>query len=116
LPLEDAELAVIRQGLEQVVTGSSGTARGTFAGFPLDRFPIAGKTGTAQLRSGETTLNDAWFVSYSPTDDAEYLVAVLVEEAGHGGTSAGPIARQIWEGIFGLDKKAEVTLGSDASG
>ena len=116
LPLEDAELAVIRQGLEQVVTGSSGTARGTFAGFPLDRFPIAGKTGTAQLRSGETTLNDAWFVSYSPTDDAEYLVAVLVEEAGHGGTSAGPIARQIWEGIFGLDRKAEVTLGSDASG
>jgi len=116
LPLDDAEIAVIRQGLEQVVTGSSGTARGTFSGFPLDRFPVAGKTGTAQLRSGVTTLNDAWFVSYAPADDPQYLVAVMVEEAGHGGTSAGPIARQIWEGIFGLDKKAVVTLGSDSSG
>jgi penicillin-binding protein 2 len=116
LPLEDEEIAVIRQGLQQVVTGSSGTAQSVFAGFPLDRHPVAGKTGTAQLRSGVTTLNDAWFVSYAPVDDPEYLVAVYVEEAGHGGTSAGPIARQIWEGIFGLDKKAEVTLGSDSSG
>lgn len=116
LPLEDTEIAVLREGLKRVVTGSSGTARGTFAGFPLNRFPVAGKTGTAQLRSGTTTLNDAWFVSYAPADSPEYLVVVMVEEAGHGGTSAGPIARQIWEGIFGIDKKAEVTLGSDSSG
>lgn len=116
LPLEDSELGVIREGLWRVTTGASGTARGTFAGFPLQRFPIAGKTGTAQLVSGDTTLNDAWFLSYGPTDAPEYVIAVYVEKAGHGGTSAGPIARQIWEGIFGIDRKTQVQLGSDASG
>ena len=116
LPLDDAELGVIREGLWRVTTGASGTARGTFAGFPLDRYPVAGKTGTAQLVSGDTSLNDAWFISYAPKDSPEYVIAVYVEQAGHGGTSAGPIARQIWEGIFGLDKKTEVQLGSDSSG
>ena len=116
LGLDDAELGVIREGLWRVTTGASGTARGTFAGFPLDEYPVAGKTGTAQLVSGDTSLNDAWFISYAPKDSADYVIAVYVEQAGHGGTSAGPIARQIWEGIFGLDRKTDVQLGSDASG
>ena len=116
LPLDDAELGVIREGLWRVTTGPSGTARGTFSGFPLDKYPVAGKTGTAQLVSGDTSLNDAWFISYAPKDSPDYVVAVYVEQAGHGGTSAGPIARQIWEGIFGLDQKTDVQLGSDASG
>lgn len=116
LPLDDAELAVIRRGLWQVTSGGAGTARGTFAEFPLDRFPVAGKTGTAQLVSGQTDLNDAWFVSYGPKDSADYVIAVYVEKAGHGGTSAAPIARQIWEAIAGVDKRAVVRLGSDFSG
>ena len=107
-------MGVIRQGLELVIQGANGTARGAFAGFPMGEFPIAGKTGTAEL--GESELNDAWFVSYGPTDAPEYVVAVFVERAGHGGESAAPIARQIYEGIFGLDKETAVQLGQDASG
>ncbi|HWC15035.1 MAG TPA: penicillin-binding protein 2 [Actinomycetota bacterium] len=115
LPLEDAEIAAIRQGLQAVVTGSQGTAVSAFSGFPLDRFPIAGKTGTAQLDEA-TDKNDAWFISYGPVGQPRYVVAVLVQEAGHGGTSAAPIARQVWEGIFGVDNKTDVRLGVDASG
>ena len=115
LPLEDAEIAVIKEGLERVVTGAEGTAVSAFAGFPLDRFPIAGKTGTAELDE-DTDKNDAWFISYGPVDSPRYVIAVLVQEAGHGGTSAAPIARQVWEGIFGVDKNTDVRLGSDASG
>jgi penicillin-binding protein 2 len=118
LPLDDTELGAIREGLEAVVT--SGTAASSFAGFPLDRFPVAGKTGTAQR--GETGENDSWFLSYGPANDPGYVIAVYVEQAGHGGTTSAPIARQIWEGIAalegvqGVDADTEVSLASDGSG
>jgi penicillin-binding protein 2 len=114
LPLDATEIGVLQEGLELVISGAEGTARGAFAGFPLSEFPIAGKTGTAEL--GESELNDAWFVSYGPSTAPEYVVCVFVERAGHGGESAAPIARQIYEGIFGLDKETNVQLGTDASG
>lgn len=114
LPLESTEIAVIREGLQDVISGAGGTAVSTFSGFPLDRFPLAGKTGTAEI--GETGKNDAWFISYGPVGAPEYVISVLVQDAGHGGTSAGPIARQIWEGIFDLDKNTDVRLGVDNSG
>ena len=115
LPLDAAEMGVLTDGLEDVVTGASGTASGVFSGFPLDRFPVGGKTGTAQIGSADSGLNFAWFVSYAPVTDPEYVVAVYLEKAGHGGESAGPVARQIYEGIFGVDNKTEVQLGQDAS-
>ncbi|MGH2756105.1 MAG: penicillin-binding transpeptidase domain-containing protein, partial [Actinomycetota bacterium] len=115
LPLDETELAILRQGLEDVVMGDEGTAAGAFAGFPLDQIPIAGKTGTAQI--GETELNRAWFVSYAPADDPQYVVAVYLNYAGHGGESAAPVAREIFEGIFNLDQSTgDVLLGQDASG
>lgn len=119
LPLDAAEIDVIQEGLEDVISGASGTAAGAFAGFPLDRFPLAGKTGTAEL--ADTGLQDAWFVSYGPTTDPRYVVAVYVEKAGHGGETAAPIARQVWEGIAsmegikGLDVGTDVTLSQDLS-
>ena len=115
LPLDETEIGVIQQGLEDVITGDQGTAAYAFSGFPTGEFPVAGKTGTAEI--GETGKNDAWFVTYGPLDAPEqYVIAVLVQEAGHGGESAAPIARQIWEGIFGIDKETDVRLGVDASG
>lgn len=114
LGLDSTELGVIRQGLEQVVSGGGGTARAAFAGFPLDRFPVAGKTGTAEI--GETGLNDAWFISYAPADDPQYVIAVYIERSGHGGENAAPVARQIYEGLFGIDDTTQVHVGQDNSG
>ncbi|MBA3350759.1 MAG: penicillin-binding protein 2, partial [Actinobacteria bacterium] len=116
LPLEPDELGVIRQGLVQVVSGASGTAAGAFAGFPLDKLPLAGKTGTAELSSTDSSLNDAWFLSYGPARSPRYVISVYVERAGHGGESAAPIAREIWEGIGGIDSTTDVTLSRDSSG
>lgn len=114
LPLDPTEISVIHEGLIDVISGAEGTAASAFSGFPTGRYPLAGKTGTAEI--GETGLNDAWFVSYGPADDPQYVISVMVQEAGHGGENAAPIARQIWEAIFGLDKKTDVQLGQDASG
>ena len=116
LPLDPTELAVIHEGLVDVISGDQGTAVSAFSGFPLDRFPLAGKTGTAQIGTNEAGRNDAWFISYGPVDSPQYVISVLVQDAGHGGTSAGPIARQIWEGIFDIDQNTDVRLGADSSG
>jgi penicillin-binding protein 2 len=114
LPLDATELAGIEQGLVDVVSGDQGTAAAAFAGFPSSEYPIAGKTGTAQI--GETDLNRAWFIAYGPVGDPRYVVAVYLEKAGHGGESAAPVAREIFEGLFGIDKETDVQLGQDASG
>ncbi|MDP9224576.1 MAG: penicillin-binding transpeptidase domain-containing protein, partial [Actinomycetota bacterium] len=114
LPLDSTELGVIQQGLEEVLSNPNGTGYSAFAGFPLSKYPIAGKTGTAQI--GTSVFNDSWFVSYGPTTDPRYVIAVYVQKAGHGGESAAPIARQIWESILGIDNNPKVTLGKDLSG
>lgn len=117
LPLDETELGVIREGLVDVITGVEGTAAGAFAGFPLDRYPVAGKTGTAETDE-ESDINDAWFAAYGPAEDPEYVISVYVEKTlgGHGGEIAAPIARQIFEEIFGIDEETDIQLGSDASG
>lgn len=106
LPLDDSELNVIRQGLGLVITGAHGTAHSAFQGYPEGTHPIAGKTGTAQLPG--TDQNDAWFMSYGPTANPRYVVAVEVQKAGFGAVSAAPISRQIWEGIFRIDHSSQV--------
>ena len=105
---------VIEEGMKLVVRSGEGTAREAFSGFDLDRYPVAGKTGTSEL--GETGLQDAWFVSYGPIGDPRYVVVVYLEKAGHGGESAAPVAREVWEGIFNIDKETSVRLGQDISG
>ena len=116
LPLDDTALSEVRAGLEAVTTSGEGTATSAFAGYPMDQYPVAGKTGTAQIGSVDSGKNFAWFMSYAPVDDPDYVIAVFIEKAGHGGESAAPVARQIFEGIFGIDEATDVQLGQDVSG
>jgi penicillin-binding protein 2 len=83
-------LAFLHEALRGVVT--TGTARPAFAGFPLDQWPVAGKTGTAEAFGKQDT---AWFVSYAPATKPRYAVAVVVSQGGTGGLTAAPVARQI---------------------
>ncbi len=92
------KLEVVRSALTGVV-GGRGTAAGAFAGFPISRIPVAGKTGTAEVQGKQPC---AWFACYAPANDPQYVVVVMVEEGGHGGLVAAPIARHILEYIFGL--------------
>jgi penicillin-binding protein 2 len=103
-------LAAVGQALATVPTG--GTATSAFAGFPLDRFPVAGKTGTADLPPRAPF---AWFASYAPATNPQYVVVVMVEEGGHGGESAAPVARAIYQRLFGLPV-GPVAAGVDRSG
>ena len=51
--------------------------------------PTAGKSGTAQLGTGEP---HSWFIGFAPADHPQIAVAVLIEHGGPAGFSAVPIA------------------------
>lgn len=56
--------------------------------------PIAGKTGTAEVTGAPS---HAWFVGFAPYGAAKkrIAVAVVLENAGYGGTAAAPVAGEI---------------------
>jgi len=86
----------IQQGMRAVVSSAYGTASGAFTGYT--GMPVAGKTGTAQQTGAQ---DSALFASFGPVDNPQYAVAVVLEEAGFGGTTAAPVARRIWEALSG---------------
>jgi penicillin-binding protein 2 len=103
-------LAAVGAGLATVING--GTASAAFAGFPLDKVSVAGKTGTADLPPKAPF---AWFASFAPAGNPRYAVVVMVEQGGHGGETAAPIARRIYQQLFHLEA-TKVTAGADRSG
>lgn len=97
MPYTRAELSYVRTAMERVTR--SGTASLAFAGFPLDRIPVAGKTGTAPRKPFQST---SWFASMVPAGDPKYVIVVMIEQGGYGAQTAAPIARRIIDDIYGL--------------
>lgn len=104
--ISPATLQALQSSLEAVTT--VGTAAGTFVNSPLNSIGVAGKTGTAEIGTNHPY---AWFAAYAPARDPQYVVAVMLEEGGHGGETAAPIAGRILEGIFDLPM-SEIKTGS----
>lgn len=112
LDLDPAILSYISAALADVP--KEGTARCAFgkapadvdckevrySEFPFDKLDIGGKTGTAQVLKKQDT---SWFASFGPVADPRYVVVVMVEQGGTGGTVAAPATRAIWDGIYGLE-------------
>lgn len=90
--MSDEVLKVVREGMRATIT--SGSAR-SLNSLP---FAVAGKTGTAEWRTGHST--HAWFVGFAPYEHPEIAIVVLVEEGGEGSTVAVPIARQVLYDYF----------------
>ena len=96
-------LTLIQQALVDV-TGPGGTAARAGAN---SAYPIAGKTGTAQVvalkqnekfiesQVNERQRDHALFIAYAPADNPQIALAVLVENGGHGAATAAPLARQV---------------------
>lgn len=92
----------------EVTASQRGTAHRVFRTAP---YRVAGKTGTAQVagmsqdelkaKELEETpfhLRDhALFVAFAPAEEPKIAVAVIAEHAGHGGSAAAPIARQVMD-------------------
>lgn len=96
---DSKNIDLVNEGLVRVI--SQGTARSFFTGFPLDKYPVAGKTGTAQNKGKD---DFALFASFAPANDPEIVVVVVVEEGGSGGLAGAPIARRLYETHFGIER------------
>jgi len=116
VPLEQAitvinpnNWAISREAMYRTAHQEGGTARGAFLGAT---YTIGGKTGTQQVINiaagqkynakaiNERHRDNAMFIGYAPHDKPEVTIAVVVENAGGGGSNAAPVARQMLDYYF----------------
>jgi penicillin-binding protein 2 len=105
LNIDPKALDLVRRAMI-AVTQPGGTAVYANMGTP---YQIAAKTGTAQviaMKQGEKYVvkdvsernrDHAWYIAYAPADKPRIALAVLVENGGHGGDTAAPIARKAFD-------------------
>ncbi|MBR1945999.1 MAG: penicillin-binding protein 2 [Alphaproteobacteria bacterium] len=117
LNISKTHLQLMREGMFDVVNASEGT--GKAARLNIGGKLIAGKTGTTQVKrismkereQGVRSQDDipweernhALFVSFGPTDNPRYALAVVIEHGGGGAKTAAPIAKAIMEAVLKLD-------------
>ena len=120
LPYTQQEISLVQEGLRQVVAPGSGTASAAFAGFPLSQVPVMGKTGTAE-RPGFTTVagqtqsqDTSWFAAIVGPPGDQHVIVAMVEQGGHGSTTAAPIVRTIIEDMYKLGRTGSAgTVATD---
>ena len=98
--LDSEKLNYIRSGLFLATHDFNvGTSAPVFGNFPV---PIAGKTGTAEKWSeqDQSFYDQAWWCGYGPVDKPEIVVCAVIENGGHGGTSAAPAALEVFQHFF----------------
>ncbi|HVK34013.1 MAG TPA: penicillin-binding protein 2 [Burkholderiaceae bacterium] len=104
LPLKPEQVAVIREAMGGVPR--EGTSRAAFMGAA---YTSGGKTGTAQaiglkagekysqIKADERKRDHSLYVAFAPVEAPTVALAVIVENAGFGSTSAAPIARRVFD-------------------
>lgn len=95
-------IALVRQGMRDVVNGERGTARRV----AIPGVTIAGKTGTAEFGRKEERKRHAWMIAFAPFEEPRYAVALLVDEGISGGETAAPRVRELLKGLL-LPPEAE---------
>jgi len=104
-------LSEIRKGMYDVCNTKKGTAYKALHKMPIK---VAGKTGTSQVASiSQSTKkrlleselayfkrSHAWITTYAPYTNPKFIVTVLVEHGGHGGSTAGPIVADIYKWLY----------------
>jgi len=101
--------------MEKVVQSAAGTAKR----IRTSAYRIAGKTGTAQVftlgqkeryresQVPEHMRDHALFLAFAPVEDPRIAVAVIMENGGHGGSTAAPVARQVMDAYLLRETPAE---------
>ena len=101
LPIGEATLAIVREGLFRAVNERHGTAWASRLGQGMI---MSGKTGTAQVVGRrdddgdgkvEPIKDHAWFVAYAPREHPKIAVSVIVEHGEHGSSAAAPVAAEM---------------------
>ncbi len=100
LPVDQKVLSYIKDALH-FADGAPITGAYAFRGSPIKTL-ISGKTGTAEVYGKAAT---SWLATFGPYPKAQFVVVGMIEQAGTGASAAGPMVRQIWNGILGVGQK-----------
>lgn len=114
LPLSDSFRQRILDSMVETVEHGRGTAKS----IRRHDAQLGAKTGTAQVVSiGKIRKkteempyehrDHAWLASWGKHEGKAYVVVVLVEHGGHGGSTAGPLVKSIYEYLFGPEPVRE---------
>ncbi|MCS7336723.1 MAG: penicillin-binding transpeptidase domain-containing protein [Verrucomicrobiae bacterium] len=111
-------IALLREAMLAGVEDPESTAYAAFHQHDrprLSRFRVCGKTGTAQVMDEQNRVIDhiTWFVSFAPYEQPRYVVVVMVESGGSGGTTCAPVACEIYRALERLE--SEALLASDVT-
>jgi penicillin-binding protein 2 len=117
IALKKENIEVIKRALAEVTV--SGTAAAAFVGAP---YTTAGKTGTAQVYSlrgakyqssaiDERLRDHSLFMAFAPANQPKIAIAVVVENAGWGGSVAAPIVRKVFDAWLLRDAKIRPSPG-----
>ena len=96
LPINQANLDAVLEGMRSVTSETGGTAYSIFRGFNIE---VGGKTGSAETSTGDV---NAWFVGFAPFDNPEIAIVIMVENGGHGNYTA-EFVRDIMAEYFGMN-------------
>jgi len=99
IPVSRTTLDWMRHALRTVT--EVGTGYGPFfrAGFPIDKVPVASKTGTGEVYGKDTT---SWFASFAPATKPQYAVIMMVSQGGTGSGVSGPSVAELYKTLFGV--------------
>lgn len=89
---------IVKRGM--LSAAKTGTAARTFGSYAIN---VGAKTGSAQVPTGNA---NGVFVTFAPYENPEIAIAIVVEHGGSGGAIA-PIAKDIYDHYFGLNRPAE---------
>jgi len=103
--MDESAVRFIRGAMEGVVADPHGTGHAS----AVYGVAVAGKTGTAQNPHGH---DHAVYIAYAPADAPTICCAIVMENAGHGGTFAAPVARQVFSAYFYPINTAEGTAAA----
>jgi len=107
LPLKPEHVEVIVNAMNGVTI--EGTSRAAFMGAA---YRSGGKTGTAQaiglkagekysaIKADEHKRDHSLYIAFAPVEAPTIALAVIVENAGFGSTSAAPIARRVFDYVL----------------
>ena len=102
--LNPNNIRVVQEGLYDATHANYGTSSSIFGSFPIE---IAGKTGTAEkyvrLPGYQGLQDQAWWCGYGPYVKPSLVVCAMIENGGHGGVVAAPVALQVFQKFFKVD-------------
>lgn len=98
VPMQDAWLQRITDGMVGVTASGEGTASTAFRDWDHQGWPVAAKTGTAEVQG---RADSSVFGAFGPVGSPEIVAFAVLEESGYGGEAAAPMVRRILDWYVG---------------